>query len=95
MSSIVKFSPCEIDKLIELTLNRDTKGPGATTGFSTNTNAERMWEINASYWASLRRVFHQHLQYKFFIDHEDLSPGRILKEGKGIPAVLTDLLDFH
>ena len=39
LSSAGKFSRCETDKVIEMTLNRDTKTPGGTTGFSTNRNA--------------------------------------------------------
>ena len=94
LSSAGKFSRCETDKVIEMTLNRDTKTPGGTTGFSTNRNAVKGWEINASYRASLRRVFHQHLQYKSSkYDHKDLSPARILKDGKDISAVLTVLLE--
>ena len=89
LSSAGKFSRCEIDKVIEITLNRDTKTLGGTTGFSTNTNAVKRWEINASYRASLRRVFHQHLQYKSSkYDHKDLSSARILKDEKDISAVL-------
>ena len=61
LSKVGKFSRCETDKVIEMTLNRDTKTPCETTGFSTNTNAVRRWEINALYRASLRSVFHQHL----------------------------------
>ena len=41
------FSRCETDKVIEMTLNKDTKAPGGATGFSTNVNAVHRWEINA------------------------------------------------
>ena len=33
------FSRCETDKVIEMTLSKDTKTPGGTAGFSTNVNA--------------------------------------------------------
>ena len=47
-----------------MTLNRDAKTPGGTTGFSTNIGAVHGWKINSKYRASLRTVFHQHLDYK-------------------------------
>ena len=47
-----------------MTLNRDAKTPGGPTGFSTNIGAVHGWEINSKYRASLRTVFHQHLDYK-------------------------------
>ena len=56
------FSRCETDKVIEMTLNKDTKTPGGTTGFSTNVNAVHRWEINAGYRAELRRCFQKHLR---------------------------------
>ena len=53
----------ETDKVIGMTLNKDTKTRGETTGFSTCLSAVKQWEINAAYRASLRSVFHQHLDY--------------------------------
>ena len=41
-----KFSRVETD--IEMTLNKDTKTPDECTGFSTNVNAVKRWEINAA-----------------------------------------------
>ena len=43
------FSRVEADKVIETTINRDTKKPGGLKGFSTN----------ASHRASMRRCFHE------------------------------------
>jgi hypothetical protein len=57
------FNRVETDKVIEMTLNKDTKIPGGTNGFSTSLGAVKRWEINAAYRASLRSVFHQHLDY--------------------------------
>ena len=69
------FSRCETDKVIEMTLNKDTKTPGGTTGFSTSVNAVHRWEINAGYRADLRRCFHEHINYKSQLyKHKDLSP---------------------
>ena len=39
LSNDGRFSRTEPDKVIEMTLNRDTKTPGGTTGFSTNIGA--------------------------------------------------------
>ena len=36
------FGRMEADKVIETTINKDTKTPGGTTGFSTNSNAIKM-----------------------------------------------------
>ena len=58
------FSKCETDKAIEMTLNKDTKTLGGTTGFSANVNAIHHWEINAGYRADLRRCFHEHINCK-------------------------------
>ena len=44
-----RFSGTEPDKVIEMTLNRDAKTPGGTTGFSTNIGAVHGWEINSKY----------------------------------------------
>ena len=58
-----------------MTLNKDTKTPGETTGFSTNIGAVQRWEINASYRAELRKVFHlQHINFNpQSYKHKDLT----------------------
>ena len=48
LSSVGKCDHCETNEVIEMTLNRDMKTPGGTTGFSTNTNTVKRWEIDAS-----------------------------------------------
>ena len=57
-----KFSRSETDKVIEMTLNKETKSSGGTTGFSTNKNVKR-WELNTTYRATMRACFHEHLNY--------------------------------
>ena len=94
LSDCKSFSRCETDKVIEMILNRDTKTPGGTTGFSTNINAVRRWEINSAYRADLRNCFHKHLNYEQQQDlHKDLSPSRILKDEDDVTAVLSVLRD--
>ena len=77
-----------------MTLNRDTKTPGGTTGFYTNVGAVRRWEVNASYRAALRKVFQQHINFHpHRYKHKDLSPSRINKDESDIESVLTVLCD--
>ena len=45
LSSVGKFSRCETDKVIEITINRDTETPSRTSGFSTNTDAVKRWGL--------------------------------------------------
>lgn len=86
------FSRVEIDKVIEMTLNKDTKTPGGTTGFSTNVGAVHRWELNATYRASLREVFHQHLNFSNQKHrHKDLSPARIRKDETAVQSILSIL----
>ena len=47
-----KFSRSETDKVIEMTLNKETKSSGGTTKFSTNKNVVKPWELNATYCAA-------------------------------------------
>lgn len=92
ISDNTKFSRVETDKVIEMTLNKDTKTPGGCTGFSTNVNAVKRWEINAAYRAALRTCFHKHLDYhpqKF--KHPDLNPSRIKKDEDAVQCILTTI----
>ena len=71
-----------------MTLNKDMKTPGGTTGFSTNVGAVQRWELNASYWASLRRCIHDHLHYEQkYVKHEDLTKSRISRDEKDVKSV--------
>ena len=88
------FSRVETDKVIEMTLNKDTKTPGGTTGFSTSVGAVKRWEVNASYRAALRSVFHQHLHYSSqSYQHKDLSSSRIIRDENDVQAILSVLRD--
>ena len=62
LSDESSFSRCESDKVIKMTLNKDTKTPSGTTGFSTSVTEVRRWEVNASYRAELRTCFHKYLK---------------------------------
>ena len=41
--------------MTEMTVDKDTKIQGGTTGFSTNDGAFRTWTLNALYAAALRK----------------------------------------
>ena len=87
-----KFSRVETDKVIEMTLNKDTKMAGGCTGFSTNVNAVKRWEINATYRASLRTCFHKHLDYQpQKYKHPDLNPSRIMKDEDAVQRILSTI----
>eukprot|EP00794_Sanderia_malayensis_P001474 gene1474-1632_t len=69
------FGRNEPDKIIEDTINRDSKVAGGISGFSTNHPAVQRWNINASYRASLRRCLQETLQYEPQKHiHPDLRP---------------------
>ena len=59
LSNHGRFSRTEPDKVIEMTLNRDTKTPGGRTGFSTNIGAVNRWEINS---VDLKTLFNYPLE---------------------------------
>ena len=88
LSSDKIFSRIETDKIIEMTMNKDTKIPGGTTGFLTNVGTGPRWELNASYRASLRRCIHDHLKYEQkYVKHKDLTKSRIGREEKDAKSV--------
>jgi hypothetical protein len=94
LTSNKAFSRVETDKVIEMTLNKDTKTPGGTTGFSTNIGAVKRWEVNASYRAALRNCFHEHLHYQNKASkHKDLTASRIERDEKDVQSVVNVLTD--
>ena len=80
--SVVKtLGRVETDKVIETTINRDTKTPGGTTGFSTNQNDINRWTINTPYRAAIRKGFHKFLGFRPENHlHNDLNPSRIKRD---------------
>ena len=84
-----QFSRVETDKVIQMTLNKDTKTPDGCTGFSRNLNAVKRWEINAAYRTALRTCFHKHLDYQpQKYKHPDLNPSRIKKDENDVRRIL-------
>ena len=84
-----KFSRVVTGKIIEMTLNKYTKTPGGCTGFSTNVNAVKRWEISAAYSAALETCFHKHLDYQpQKYKHHGLNPSKIMQDEKAVHCIL-------
>ena len=88
------FGRIEPDKCIEMKINKDTKTPGGTTGFSTNPNSIVRWIINATCRAELRKKMHEFANYKKqkFL-HKGLNPSRIVKYEEVASAMIEILSD--
>ena len=90
LSETNPFGGCKPDRVIETTINKDTKIPGGLTGFSTKTNTVDRWTINASYRASL----YSHLQEflgantKKYV-HTDLQKSRIRNDQDDVTSILS------
>ena len=69
LSETNPFGRCEPDKVIETTINKDTKTAGGLTGFSTKTNAVDRWTINASYRACIHtyKISWERIQRSMFL----------------------------
>ena len=60
-----------------MTVNKNTKTPGGTTGFSTNVNAINRWVLNATYREKLRLCLHQLINFSNqTTKHKDLTSSR-------------------
>ena len=89
LSSENTFGRIGPDKCIEMTINKDTKTPGGTTGFSINPNAIVRWNVNASYRAELRKKLHEFVTYSQQKHcHKDLKQSRMKKDEKDVSALL-------
>ena len=90
-----KFGRIEPDKTIEMTLNKDTKTPCGTTGFSTSINAINRWALNATYRAETRQCLHRLINLSVHKStHKNLTDSRIQKDEmavKSLMSILTDL----
>ena len=83
------FARMEPDKIIECTINKDTKTPGGTTGFSTKSQAVMRWTLNASYRADLRKNLYGFIDYApQNFEHKDLRQSRIARDEKDVSAVI-------
>ena len=88
------FSRIETDKVIEMTLNKDSKTAGGCTGFSTNVNTVKRWEVNAAYRAGVCSCFLSHLNYVIpKHKHPDLNPSRIKKDQEDVQRILSTMAE--
>ena len=62
LSDVNSFGKVELDKVIEVTINRDTKTNGGTTSFSKSNDAVNRWSLNAPYREDMHRCLHELLQ---------------------------------
>ena len=84
-----RFSRSKTDKVIEMAINKDTKTPGSTNGFSTKIGAVKIWEITASYRANVRKCLHQHFCYnKQRYSHSDWNPPSNRRDENDVQAVV-------
>ena len=89
VSSTNSFGRTEMDKLIEVTINKDTKCPGGLKGFSTNIHQVNRWTLNATHRAEMRRCLQEQLHLKASSDiHQDLRKSRIEKDIKSVTAII-------
>ena len=81
ISDVNTFGKVESDKVIEMAINHDTKTPGGTTGFSTNSNAIDRWVINVPYRAGMEKQLNDFVQLRQKSHlHHDLLPTRIKQD---------------
>ena len=64
MTSKNTFGCIKIDKVIEVTINKDKKCPGGLRGFSTNINQVNLWALNITHQVEMQCYFQEHLDVK-------------------------------
>ena len=89
LSETNPFGRCEADRVIETTINKDTKMPVGLTGFSTKTNPVDRWAINASYLASLYSDLQEFLEANKKDVHTDLQKSRIRNTQDDVTSMLS------
>ena len=89
------FSRVETDKVIETTINWDTKTPGGLKGFSTKINTVNRWILNPTNRASMRRCFHKMLDHQKYKSnkHSDLYRSCIKRDTEDACNVVEHLSD--
>ena len=75
--------------MIEMTINKDTKTLGGTTGFSMKADAIMRWTLNAPCRAELRKCLHSHLKLSpTCYPQKDLTPSRIQKDESDVQTII-------
>ena len=92
LSSVHSFGRIEAAKVIETTINKDSKHPEGWKGFSTKADTVTRWVKNATHRASLKRELHEFVNLESGKSlHKDLSKTRTEKDLKGVQEII-DLL---
>ena len=72
-----------------MTIGKDSKSPGGTTGFPLKADAITRWTLNASYRVELRKCLYSHLNYyPARYPHKDLSASRIVQNERDSQAII-------
>ena len=89
LSSNNSFGRTELDKMIEVTINKDTKCPGGLKGFSTSIDQVNRWTLNATHRADMCRCLQDHLHHATNSDvHHDLRRSRIAKDIQSVTSIV-------
>ena len=93
LSETNPFGRCEADRVIQTTINKETKTAGGLTGFSTKFDAVDRRTVNAAYCASL----YSHLQEFFGTNtknyvHTDLQKWRIRNDQYDVTSMLSIII---
>ena len=80
VSSRNSFGRPELDKLIDVTINKDSKCPDGLNGFSTDNDQVNHLTLNATFRTEMHRCLQDHLYLKTCSDiHQNLRKSRIEK----------------
>ena len=84
LSDVNTFGKVESDKVIGMTINRDTKTPGGT-----NSNAIHQWVINGPYRAGMEKQLNDFVQLRQKSHlHHDLLPTRIKQDENAVKCLI-------
>ena len=86
LSSVNPFGRIEADKVIETTINKDSKCPGGWKGFSTKADIVTLLVKNATHRTSLKRELHGFVK---------LRRGKSLRKYLGKARIEKDLKDIQ
>ena len=77
-----------------MTLKKDTKTPGGTTGFSTDVNVIHRWALDETHEGELTQCLHQVINFSNqTTKHKDLHKSHILKDEEGVSSLKSVLTE--
>ena len=87
------FGKIPLDQTIEETVNKDTKTPGGTKGFSLNVGAVTRYYLTAEFRSTCMRKLREMVKICTpGVTHVDLEPSRIKRDEKDVQTI-TELLE--